>query len=405
MEGLLAKTKKLLQDHLTGLGCSAAIKTLDKNLDQSGDLMVQDKTGAAISFGTDALIVASAGWPLPIAKITFTGNVAHVWFDRQQAYRAAIAAKEWTSPVPTGSVVSKICVEAPSTDAYDFISLSDFRADILRKVIANCYTHAGYTMVEKQTNNDALQNSDVKQVKLVLGKSKPSVAGLVEIRCGPVLTGENLTNAAQYISQRSNDMQLIAQHRYGLRMHDSVKQQKLVASLGRSAAIVDILHTRQTHVIDMRNRLEMMHTQSSSKGAPFILYNYARLASIFKKHDKLAEEDPQFAAPLEDEVDFSLLTEADEWQLLYVYVIGFPGALERTIGYGSSPRIVPYHLLEFTLRLIQCLSKYYCRVRILTANRPKLQPVMFARLRLLGVVYDILKVLLKLLDLEPVEEM
>uniref|UniRef100_A0A182Q125 DALR anticodon binding domain-containing protein n=1 Tax=Anopheles farauti TaxID=69004 RepID=A0A182Q125_9DIPT len=247
--------------------------------------------------------------------------------------------------------------------------------------------------------------SAVKHVKVVQQKSKLLDVDHVEVLCGPVLTGTDVQDAAQYIQQRSNDMQLIAQHRYGLRMDDNLRLQKLVASLGRSAAIVDMLHKRQTNAIDMRNPQEVVQTQCSSKGAAFILYNYARLASIFKKHAKLVEEDPLNTLPPEEMIDYSLLSESDEWQLLYLYVIGFPGALEQTIGYGPSARVAPYHLLEFTLHLIQCLSKYYCRVRILTANRPKLQPVMFARLHLLRAVYDTLKVLLSLLDLEPIEEM
>uniref|UniRef100_A0A182MML7 DALR anticodon binding domain-containing protein n=1 Tax=Anopheles culicifacies TaxID=139723 RepID=A0A182MML7_9DIPT len=260
-------------------------------------------------------------------------------------------------------------------------------------------------MVETTDPIDNDITSDVMHVKVVHQRSKSTSSRHVEVLCGTVLTGNETRNAAQYIEQRANDMHLIALHRYGLRMPDPIKLRELVTSLGRSAAIVDMLQTKHAHVIDMRTQQEIMRNHCTSKGASFILYNYARLATILRKHALLVEQNQLLDVPPVHEIDFSLLVEPEEWQLLYAYLIRFPDIVRLTIGYGSSPQIAPYHMLSFTLCLIKCLSKYYRRVRILTENRPKLQPVMFARLCLIRAVFDMLKVILHIFDLEPVEEM
>ncbi|XP_053670422.1 DALR anticodon-binding domain-containing protein 3 [Anopheles nili] len=405
MEGVLLATEKLLLDYLSTAGCSPAITFLDKNLCKMGDVIVKSKTDTAIQFNDQALIAASKSWPFPVTMIRFNGNAAHIWFDRIEVFRMALdgTGMDWHLPATRrSSSTAKISVEDQTTKAMDLTTLTEFRMDILRVVIKNCFVHAGYTMIGKE--EIALQQ-DARHVKIVQKRSKIPDEQHVEVLCGPVLSGESMQNASQYIQQRSNDMQLIAQHRYGLRIANNTKLEQLVASLGRSAAIVDMLHTKQTSAIDMRNQHDTTRTQTSSKGAAFILYNYARLASIFKKHARLVDQKVLSEVPPANEINFSLLVEPDEWHLLYVYLIRFPRILEKTLGHGEFARIAPYHLLDFTLSLVKCVSKYYCRIRILTENRPKLEPVMFARLHLLRTIFKLLELLLKLLDMETVEEM
>ncbi|XP_053659215.1 DALR anticodon-binding domain-containing protein 3 [Anopheles marshallii] len=404
MDGILSKTQKLLCDYFENLGHSVALKMFDKNLLHMGDLLVKSKTDSKLHVDEQALIVASKCWPLPIVSISIVENGAHIWFDRATAFRVALTLKEWELDASTTNG-EKVYIEEPTTDECDTISMGEFRANILRKTIKNCFLHGGYIIVEKTDLNDNEMPSDVTHVKVVHQRNKSTPNPYVAVLCGAVLTGNEIQNAAQYIQLRADEMHLTALHRYGLRIPDAVKLQELVKSLGRSAAIVDMLQTKHANVIDMRTQQEIMRNHCTSKGAPFILYNYARLATILKKHAILVEQDVQLDIPPVHEINFSLLVEPEEWQLLYAYLIRFPYVVRLTIGYGKSPQIAPYHMLSFTLCLIKCLSKYYRRVRILTENRPRLQPVMFARLFLIRAVFDMLKVILNIFDLEPVEEM
>uniref|UniRef100_A0A182RYD1 DALR_1 domain-containing protein n=1 Tax=Anopheles funestus TaxID=62324 RepID=A0A182RYD1_ANOFN len=405
MDGILSETQKLLSSYLEDRGHSVAIKMLDKNLFQMGDLLVKSKTDSELLVDVQALITASKCWPLPIAAITIMENSAHIWFDRASAFRTAFTLKEWDFNRRTTTNGEKIYVEEPTAKECDTISMAEFRANILRKTIKNCFLYGGYTIIENTDLHDDDIPSDVMHVKVVHQTNKSTPKPHVEVLCGAVLTGHEIQNAAKYIQLRANDMHMTALHRYGLRMPNTIKLQELVSSLGRSAAIVDMLQTKHANVIDMRTQQEIMRNHCTSKGASFILYNYARLATILKKHAVLVQQGQLPDVPPVHEVDFSLLVEPEEWQLLYAYLMRFPNIIRLTIGYGKSPQIAPYHMLSFTLCLIKCLSKYYRRVRILTENRPRLQPVMFARLCLIRAVFDMLKVILDIFDLEPIEEM
>ncbi|KFB53333.1 AGAP003132-PA-like protein [Anopheles sinensis] len=413
---IIFNVKRQLDEFLENQGCSTTVKFLDKRLCEMGDLLIKSRTDTDIHFDVEALQRTSACWPLPIHRISIASNVAYIWFERKIAFRSAIAAKEWKLPMTDRSNDSvRLYLEPPAIQVGTSNSMAHFRANALRTVMKNCFIHAGYIVVEKDQLEDANMLAPVKKIAFVQRKTKMSYEQqgetvdrqhVVEILSGPVLIGSDLANAEDYVKRRSNEMQLIAQHRYGVRIHDVNELERIVASLGRSAAIVDVLQQKHSSTIDMRvTGLGTTRTPTATKGAAFILYNFARLVSIFKKYRLMMEQEGYPRIPPVDEVDFGLLTDPEEWHLLYVYVIGFPYAVRRTLGDGDLERIAPHHLLEFTFGLVSCLSKYYRSTRILTDNRPKLVPVMIARLHLLEAIYNVLQTLLHLLDLEPIEEM
>lgn len=63
-------------------------------------------------------------------------------------------------------------------------------------------------------------------------------------------------------------MQLIAQHKYGIRVRDHRHFQETIASLGRSAAIVDMLESKASSPVDMRK-----DKYQSSKGKCACYFN------------------------------------------------------------------------------------------------------------------------------------
>lgn len=64
-------------------------------------------------------------------------------------------------------------------------------------------------------------------------------------------------------------MQLIAQHKYGIRVRDHQRFQEMIASLGRSAAIVDMLESKASSPIDMKKE-----KNQSSKGMFYNIDTY-----------------------------------------------------------------------------------------------------------------------------------
>ncbi|XP_058127242.1 DALR anticodon-binding domain-containing protein 3-like [Anopheles ziemanni] len=413
---IVFEIKRLLNEFLQHEGSTAAIKFLDKRRCEISDLLIKGKTVADVHFDVELLQRTSAGWPLPVDRVSITGSEAYVWFERKTAFRNALAAMEWKIPVENhNNGAERLYLESPAIEEDASNSMTHFRAKALWKVMKNCFTLAGYVVLEKDTLEEVDMQAPVKRIVFVQRKNRVIDEQLgdtlerqhrVEILSGPVLVSSDLVDADNYIRRRSDALQPIAQQRYGVRIHDSNELERMVASLGRSAAIVDVLQQKHSSMIDMRvPKHGASHKQNPSKKATFILYNFARLVSIFKKYRLLMEQEGYPRMPPVDEVDFGLLTDREEWNLLFVYVIGFPYALRRTLGDGELARIDPHYLLEFTFGLVSCLSKYYCSTRILTDNSPKLLPVMIARLHLLQAIYNILRTLLHLLDLEPIENM
>ncbi|XP_058055641.1 DALR anticodon-binding domain-containing protein 3 [Anopheles bellator] len=411
---VLLVLKQNLTDFLRSEGYPSgfAIKFLDRNLGSTGDVLIKHGLSTELLLNVKRLLRESIEWPLPVERVSLAGNAAQIWFQRAAAYRWGIKwCQSGEHAHSDATVRPTICLNEPLNE-HEPLSMREFRENALRKVLRNCFLHNRYQLVtEQDLKQDRLvPQANVTQIDIVhrinkMQRTTDRGERKIEILCGPVLLGPDIPDAAQYIARRSNDMQLIAQHKYGLGRHQVDKLQPTIASLGRSAAIVDVLQSRHSNTIDMRHGTAGSALQSSSKGASFILYNYARLAALFTKYARFQQINGYPELPSIDEVDFTLLTEPEEWQLFYVYVIGLPAILRYTLGNGQLENLGPHRLLEFTTRLVSCLSKYYRQTRIITENRPKLLPVMMARMHLLRCVYDTLDTLLQLIDLEPVREM
>ncbi|XP_035778230.1 DALR anticodon-binding domain-containing protein 3-like [Anopheles albimanus] len=401
----------------SGYATGYTIKFLDRRLCQTGDVMIRHGIESELRLDVERLVRESREWNLPIERAVVEGNTARLWIQRATAFRWGLESYRQRPLIGVGRERIFIRDEAPPDDQQrdtngqsDALTLTTFRANALRKVLRKCFAFTGYQLVSEQEANGDQGSRELIEITIVhkktRGGSEQQNGGRnIEMLCGPVLHGTDLATAEEYIARRSNDMQLIAQHKYRVDLRHMPDSHSSIASLGRSAAIVDLLQAKHSSAIDMRRGLASS-TISSSKGASFILYNYARLAALFEKYETMRQTQgyPELPSTVEG-LDFTLLTEPDEWQLLFVYVIGFPTALRQTLGDGALERMVPHRLLEFAFGLVSCLSKYYRQTRILTENRPKLVPVMVVRLCMLRSVYHTLNVLLNLLDLEAVTKM
>ena len=139
--------------------------------------------------------------------------------------------------------------------------------------------------------------------------------------------------------------------------------------------------------------------------ASTILYNYARIVHIFR-----AFEDPDAVYPdltALDQIDFSLLKEREEWELLFDFVLPYEEMLgflvqDLLLGRGCRIQKVVQHLSG----LAMAFSKYYNRVHVLKdPSRPQLFPTMFARIHLLRALRHIFQDAFHLLGVEPLNNM
>lgn len=67
-----------------------------------------------------------------------------------------------------------------------------------------------------------------------------------------------------------------------------------------------------------------------------------------------------------DFIYFSI--EQEEWQMLFVFIDGFPNVLERSLANVENGRIAIHLLCTYLSSFIALFSVYYHRVKILTVN-------------------------------------
>ncbi|XP_036905668.1 DALR anticodon-binding domain-containing protein 3 isoform X7 [Sturnira hondurensis] len=150
---------------------------------------------------------------------------------------------------------------------------------------------------------------------------------------------------------------------------------------------------------------ESISTKGTKSGT-FVMYNCARLATLFEGYKHSVEQGLYPAFPPVSSLDFSLLREEGEWLLLFNSVLPFPDLLSQAAALDlTAPGLhIAAHtemVCKFLVQLSMDFSSYYNRVHILTEPRPHLFGQMFARLQLLRAVCEVLHTGLAMLGLPP----
>ncbi|XP_060017925.1 DALR anticodon-binding domain-containing protein 3 isoform X6 [Lagenorhynchus albirostris] len=143
-----------------------------------------------------------------------------------------------------------------------------------------------------------------------------------------------------------------------------------------------------------------------TKSGTFVMYNCARLATLFESYKCSMEQGLYPTFPPVSSLDFSLLHDEGEWLLLFNSILPFPDMLSQT---AALPCTAPgLHITartemvcKFLVQLSMDFSSYYNRVHILGEPRPHLFGQMFARLQLLRAVREVLHTGLAMLGLPP----
>ncbi|XP_012590727.1 PREDICTED: DALR anticodon-binding domain-containing protein 3 isoform X2 [Condylura cristata] len=143
-----------------------------------------------------------------------------------------------------------------------------------------------------------------------------------------------------------------------------------------------------------------------TKSGTFVMYNCARLATLFESYKHSMEQGLYPTFPPVSSLDFSLLHDEGEWLLLFNSVLPFPDLLNQTAALactapGRHVTTRTEMVCKFLVQLSMDFSSYYNRVHILGEPQPHLFGQMFARLQLLQAVREVLHTGLALLGLPP----
>ncbi|XP_065363458.1 uncharacterized protein LOC135956798 [Calliphora vicina] len=349
---------------------------------------------------------AAKEWPFPVAKLLVRQERIHLHLHRSVIVGRLVP--EVLKSENYGQLLKAANKKVYLNSLPENLSeedLSFYRSKLMYNVLQKLLRYSRWSQVDRQGEEHLDNNSFTElQVESVASKINKNDCGVI-IKCGLVTDPSNNGKRCQlptkeYLSIRSNDMTLMALHKYGIRVKQDARFCALMERLGSAAATVDLLEVKHTSPVQI-----IRNGQGSTKGASFILYNSARLETILRTFQERIDEGDYDPLPPIDSIQWELLNEEEEWQLVYAYLAGFPNLIDRCLEQLERGLCSTHLIIHFLHGLVAIFSVYYRRIRILTEKRDHLMPYVYARIYLIKAVREVLNKTLALLDIEPVEFM
>ncbi|KAM8799578.1 DALR anticodon-binding domain-containing protein 3 [Eudromia elegans] len=227
--------------------------------------------------------------------------------------------------------------------------------------------------------------------------------------CGPVKVTKPLSpiGADEYLQLRRRQMHEASVMKYGELAQDE-SWTEVIDVLTAAAIRFEMLSTahRSQIVLDLEDG--SISTKGTKSGA-FVMYNCARLATLFNTYERAVERGTYPPLPPPSELNFSCLRDEGEWLLLFNYLLPFPEVLQQAAelpppSKGIRVTASTEAVCKFLIQLSMDFSSYYNRVHILGEPFPHLFEQMFARLQLLAAVRDVIHSALATLHLPPLTQ-
>ncbi|CAH1175761.1 unnamed protein product [Phaedon cochleariae] len=369
---------------------------LDKQLLNDGMVNIFDygMPGIDVDKQIIQLKEESTNWSIHIDKIVVENNEAFLFLERSQELLRNVIEQviECGHSYSSSKVIERtICLQThPIIEDHTEVDLSVLRLHLVKEVAKN--------FINKSTR-EIPEGSSV--VHLLLN---PIDDCTVNVLCGPVLNDKGVkssTAAKDLYRTRSDDMKMMAYHKYHVPAVANQSWNTYFRKLGEASVTIEMLANKPQKPI----KITVNDTRSANKGSSFIFYNCARLSALFKEFDKKTATSIYPELPNISDVDFSLLTQPEEWELFYVYIMQYPLVVKSCIRDIEKGFLNPQYLISFLTNLSSVFSVYYRRIRILTNPREHMFAVIHARIFLLKAVQIVFHDALELLNIEPIKEM
>ncbi|NWT80215.1 DALD3 protein, partial [Lanius ludovicianus] len=227
--------------------------------------------------------------------------------------------------------------------------------------------------------------------------------------CGPVkvTNPSSPIGADQYFQLRKHQMYEASVLKYGELAQDEAWTE-VIDTLTVAAIRFEMLSTAHRSQITLDLENNSISTKGTKSGA-FVMYNCARLATLFNTFQQAVERGTYPPLPPVSELNFSCLREEGEWLLLFNYLLPFPEVLQQAAQLSPPSKGIRITanteaVCKFLIQLSMDFSSYYNRVHVLGEPFPHLFDQMFARLQLLGAVRDVFHSALATLHLPPLSQ-
>ncbi|XP_078066070.1 DALR anticodon-binding domain-containing protein 3 isoform X2 [Mustelus asterias] len=225
--------------------------------------------------------------------------------------------------------------------------------------------------------------------------------------CGPVkITGKNShISAVQYFQFRRSQMQEASVMKYGnLVQGDSWDE--IISNMTSASIRFELLATAHRSALNLNLTQAVNISTKGTKSGAFVMYNCARLATLFDHFNKSVQQGLYPKFPETSQLNFSALQEEGEWLLLYNYILPFREVLCQTAQSLNSAKgirltINTETVCKFLVNLSIDFSSYYNRVHILGEPLEHLFNQMFARLQLMKALREVFHTALGTLHIAP----
>ncbi|XP_010129941.1 PREDICTED: DALR anticodon-binding domain-containing protein 3, partial [Buceros rhinoceros silvestris] len=192
--------------------------------------------------------------------------------------------------------------------------------------------------------------------------------------CGPVkVTNPSLSiGADQYFQLRKRQMYEASVMKYGELAQDEAWTE-VIDTLTVAAIRFEMLSTAHRSQITLNLEDSSISTKGTKSGA-FVMYNCARLATLFDTYEQAVERGTYPPLPPAPELNYSCLREEGEWLLLFNYLLPFPEVLQQAAQLPTSTKGIRITantetVCKFLIQLSMDFSSYYNRVHVLGVSR------------------------------------
>ncbi|XP_048190786.1 DALR anticodon-binding domain-containing protein 3 isoform X2 [Perognathus longimembris pacificus] len=273
-----------------------------------------------------------------------------------------------------------------------------------RKPVAPAADAAGCVAVHVVSCEEDFQQQKMDLLWWKLDEQAPVIQK--HLLCGPVKVAgapDNLLTASEYYELRHAQVCKASALKHGGDVTKDPDWTEIIGVLCAATIKFEMLSTGPQSQLLLA---DSSASTKSTKSGVFVLYNCARLATLFEGYERSVERGLYPPFPPVSSLDFSLLHDEGEWLLLFNGVLPFPDLLSPATALAcAAPGLhAPARtemVCKFLVQLSMDFSSYYNRVHVLGEPRPHLFGAMFARLQLLRAVREVLRAGLALLGLPP----
>ncbi|KAG5838438.1 hypothetical protein ANANG_G00223710 [Anguilla anguilla] len=228
--------------------------------------------------------------------------------------------------------------------------------------------------------------------------------------CGPVKTPGTQLSAIQYLQLRRMQMKEASEMKYGEQVEGQTWDD-IIRVMTSATVRFELLSTAHTSPVTLDVQREGGVSTKGPRGGVFVMYNCARLHTLFNSYERAVEQGLYPEIPDGSQLDFSALKEEGEWLLLFNYLIPFSELLEQSGqaleqgGDGARATLKTEQVCRFLVSLSKDFSSYYNRVHVLGEPMPHLFNQMFCRLKLLRALRELYHCALDTLHIPPIPQL